>query len=386
VRRILVVIAVLATVVVGNASGRADAAAPASNSATWSIVPSPNPVDSDNSQLSGVACSGSDFCMAVGSQETARGDQPLAEKWNGQAWKIVPTKAVAKDSYLNSVSCIGSQWCIAVGSQITRQAVESGLAEDWNGSSWSIVTVPLPVPGSTLGLDSVSCVSASWCTSVGGYAKAGVNAQDQPLAERWNGKSWTVEPSPNPNAENGSELDGLACTAMNACTAGGNYAYGDIDNSIFALRWDGKTWTKEDQPNPAGEGFNVDSGVSCTGVRVCTSVGLWTNGGNVSEPLAESWNGTSWSSQRVPHPKGNNDAALNGVACVRAVCVSVGDWSTSAGEGLPEYTLAERRVGIASQSLERRRLHREPVLRRCRFELERHRHADARRGLLGIVR
>ncbi len=285
--------------------------------------------------------------IAVGGEESTTGDQPLVERWNGVEWKSLTISGVAKNSYLTSVSCVGVRWCAAVGSSISKKAVQRALVEVWNGSTWSIVHTPLPgSTGSTAGLDTVSCLSPTSCTAVGAFAGPGVNAQEKPLAEGWNGHVWTVQPTPNPMAENGSELDGLSCSAADACTAGGNYAYADVDDSVFAMRWDGSTWTEQKQVNPAGEGFNVDSAVSCTGADACTSVGLWTTGGNQSQALAESWNGSIWSRQAVPHPHGNNAAGLNGVSCVESACIAVGDWSRSSSGSKPELTLAEHWDGF----------------------------------------
>jgi hypothetical protein len=45
-------------------------------------------------------------------------------------------------------------------------------------------------------------------------------------------------------------------------------------------------------------------------------------------PLAEAWNGTSWSVQPVPNPQGSTATFLNGVACSSAgVCTAVGERS-----------------------------------------------------------
>ncbi len=337
----------LALVALALGMGTAPAGAdPASTAPTWSIVPGP-PISSDNATLMGVSCATADICIAVGGEEISTGEQPLAEQWNGAEWTQSTISGVAKDSYLTSVSCVGAQWCAAVGSSISKDAVQRALVEVWDGSSWTIEPTPLPgAPRSTAGLDSVSCLSATSCTAVGAFSRPGVNAQERPLAEAWDGHDWTIQPTPNPKAENGSQLSGLSCTAADACTAGGDYAFADVDDSVFALRWDGSTWKEQNQPNPGGQGFNVDSAVSCTGVDACTSVGLWTDGGNRSEPLAESWNGSVWSRQPVPHPQGNNDAGLDGVSCVESACVAVGDWSTSYGGDLPDYTLAEHWDGF----------------------------------------
>ncbi len=87
-----------------------------------------------------------------------------------------------------------------------------------DGQGWSITPSPNPrVP--TGQLFWVSCPAANSCMAVGTYVKAsgiGVN-----LAERWNGTSWRILPTPNPSGIAFSGLLGVACTAPSACTAVG---------------------------------------------------------------------------------------------------------------------------------------------------------------------
>jgi hypothetical protein len=176
--------------------------------------------------------------------------------------------------------------------------------------------------------------------AVGDFSK-NASAQSQPLAERWNGSAWTVVPAPNPHAENGSSLAGVSCTAASACTAGGDFDYADVAQSIFALRWNGTTWAMQKQPNPVGQNVNGDNAVSCASASACTSAGYLTNGGNVGQTLAEAWNGTTWAIQPSPNPAGNTGAALAGVSCPStSACSAVGNWSP-ATNGVPVNTLAE---------------------------------------------
>ena len=63
------------------------------------------------------------------------------------------------------------------------------------GSGWSVAPSPNPVIP-TGQLFWVSCSAADSCMAVGAYVKAlgaGVN-----LAERWNGHSWRILPTPSP--------------------------------------------------------------------------------------------------------------------------------------------------------------------------------------------
>ncbi|HEV2375812.1 MAG TPA: hypothetical protein VGS19_27055 [Streptosporangiaceae bacterium] len=321
----------------------------------WTIQASQNPASSHVAELSAVACGTPGDCWAVGDYETSTGQLTLAEHWNGRTWAIVatPNAPEAKDSLLSGVSCAGPSWCTAVGYQVITKpnyVVSHVLIEAWNGTRWAIQRSPGPSHNpSSVGLTSVSCTAPDSCTAVGGFTRTSLSAQSQPLAEHWNGSVWSIQPVPNPQAENGSELDGVSCTAGDACTAGGNYFYADIAASVFAERWDGTAWVMQQQPNSRGQDFNIDSAVSCTSTTVCVSAGLLTNGGNVSEPLAEAWNGTSWRLLHARDPRGSvGGASFSGLSCATSTsCVAVGDWSATTTGGLSDVTLAERWNGTA---------------------------------------
>jgi len=336
----LVAVSGVAVVVV---AGLLPGSALAGAAAGWSIQPSPNPAGSIDAQLAGVACTSARACVSVGDDISGKRYLTLAERWNGTRWAILatPNAPGTQGDILSGVSCAGAHWCTAVGYSFTAHAVQRALVEAWNGTAWTIQPTPLPAgPASSAGLDAVSCTAPDSCMAVGAFA-TNASAQSQPLAERWNGSVWTVVPAPNPQAENGSSLAGVSCTAASACTAGGDYDYADVFQSIFALRWNGTAWAMQKQPNPRGQDVNGDNAVSCVSASACTSAGYLTNGGNVGQTLAEAWNGTTWTIQRTPNPAGNNGAALAGVSCPStSACSAVGNWSPGSN-GTPVNTLAE---------------------------------------------
>jgi hypothetical protein len=163
----------------------------------------------------------------------------------------------------------------------------------------------------------------------GGYIKnLNADQQEQPLAEEWNGTSWTQLAAPNPHAENGSELTSVSCVSASACETDGDYDYADVAQSVFGYGWNGTTWTAQKQVNPSGQMANSDNSVSCTSASACTSAGSWTSIGLLG--LAERWNGTAWSRQTVPTPAKAVTDELVGVDCATATaCTAVGDSSTS---------------------------------------------------------
>ena len=91
--------------------------------------------------------------------------------------------------------------------------------------AWQVANSPdSTVPGGRI--ESVSCSSASACTAVGSDLEAdGLNVT---LAERWNGKSWKRQPTPNPAEDTGPDvrpkLLGVSCPAASFCLAVGTYA------------------------------------------------------------------------------------------------------------------------------------------------------------------
>jgi hypothetical protein len=122
--------------------------------------------------------------------------------------------------------------------------------------------------------EAVSCTSPRACTATGtDFDPAGPT-----LAERWNGKIWRVERTPNPANYSASfgevALDGVSCTSAKACTASGDYSPGGAA-AYFIESWNGKRWRLQPTPRPAGFERGALLGVSCAATR-CSAVGAYT--------------------------------------------------------------------------------------------------------------
>src|SRR5580698_7751230 len=284
--------------------------------ARWSITPSPNPAV-PTGQLFWESCTAATSCTAVGTYVKASGVAiTLAERWNGSQWLIQPTPNPqgAAGSSLFGVSCTTSSACTAVGNSVNQAGASQPLAERWDGTNWTIQPTPGPSQGGGF-LNGVACPSASSCTAVG-VSNAGT------LAERWDGTRWTIQPTPNAG-QGGGGLSGVACTSVSSCTAVGSSSAGTL-----AERWNGTRWTIQPTPNPA------------PGASVLTSVACTAAGGSSAGTLAERWDGTNWTIQPTPNPAGGQSAFLNTVACASAsACMAAGAYSTSSGTS---QTLAER--------------------------------------------
>jgi hypothetical protein len=138
-------------------------------------------------------------------------------------------------------------------------------------------------------LQGVSCSASNACTAVG-FGEAA----------RWDGIIWVRQTLADPNAQ----LNGVACPSANSCMAVGGNA---------VEHWDGVSWSSQSLPQPA----NLYA-VACPSVSDCMAVG---NG------VAEQWNGSSWTALPLAPPQPPNflTASMLGISCASAnACIAVG--------------------------------------------------------------
>jgi len=274
----------------------------------WSLTSSPNPTGSVGAFLSDVSCSASNSCTAIGSYSTSSQNFTLAERWNGSEWSLqsmptMPSETVYK---LESIACPASNDCTAVGyseTELGNKVVP--LAEHWNGTTWTVSSIANPEKATRAWIYGISCVSTSDCWAVGYRNKTG-NA----LAEHWNGSTWTV----NSPAELNKELTDISCGSSSSCVALA------IDGTL--ARWNGSTWSKETAPKPEGAASEALQGVSCYSASACVIVGWYNTPAN---PVAIGWNGSKWSIQTASFPVGVEAAYFNDTSCTSATgCTAVG--------------------------------------------------------------
>ena len=297
--------------------------AAASGTPTWTLQNMANPVTFTN--VTSVSCQ-STVCIAAGSQQDPNtGDLlTLAETWNGASWTVLPTPnpAGSLQSELSALSCTWATACTAVGSSATASTF-TPLVERWNGSSWAIQTASVPTGATAAQFRGTSCPRSTigWdCEAVGIYYNS--TGAEQLLAERWDGLVWTVQPMPIPTGGINGYMSGVSCTAPTACTAVGYYQTSSSSSTYIALieRWNGSTWAIP--PNPASSSDGYLNGVSCQTVSTCIAVGRDSKspGHRFGGPISEKWNGTSWTLKASPL-LGTDQfraGAFNAVSCASA--------------------------------------------------------------------
>jgi hypothetical protein len=260
--------------------------------------------------LSGVTCLRVTSCWAVGDQTVSGVTRTLIEHWNGSKWslKASPSVAGSADTFLSGVSCSARLNCWAVGGATLGSMKQEPIAEHWNGRKWSLTVLPEPVGLAADNLGGIWCPGATRCWAAGAASRQ-VGAALRPLAEHWTGKKWSVVPTRA--AGSFSELGGVFCRQDTNCWAVGGDAFGGL-----AEHWNGRKWSVAATPSTGG-GL---ASVWCPGTD-CFATG---NSGFPSA-IAERWNGRKWSlTPTAPLPPGTL-SALPGVSCVTSFnCFAVG--------------------------------------------------------------
>jgi hypothetical protein len=122
------------------------------NGSVWSIVPSPNASNGENS-LQSVSCVSASECVAVGYIDTGSTYETLAMVWNGSVWSIVPSpNAGTNGDLLLAVSCMSASDCLAVG--------YTGVGNNVYETLVLSLTGPVPPPSTTTTVASDPAVPA----------------------------------------------------------------------------------------------------------------------------------------------------------------------------------------------------------------------------------
>jgi hypothetical protein len=294
--------------------------------------------------LSSVSCPSTATCVAAGTSGSFGAERTLITRWNGTAWSIMPSPNATHagkplNSFLLGVSCSSAKSCFAVGYSIYYSF--RTLIERWDGKSWTIVPSPNRSQAKTALsiLEGVSCTSATNCFAVG---RSGSNDNQasayRTLTERWNGIAWTIVPSPNAVSGVG-ELAGVSCASATACVAVGNAYRYSVRKSLIET-WNGTAWTRVTSADPPSATHSALSGVSCASPTSCAAAGNSSGASKQNQTLVKTLAGGHWTIESSANPTGAKNSYLNAVWCrVVTSCVAAGSYDATGST----FTLVERR-------------------------------------------
>jgi hypothetical protein len=326
-------------------------ATPTPVAGTWQVVPSPA-IDVSNStfgaKLNAVAVVSASDVWAVGFGPQPGGPayvkQTLIEHWNGSQWSIVPSpnpSSVYSEVELDGVFALAANnvWAVGYGDNPpgTASPLDITLIEHWDGTSWSIVPSPNPDTQSNQ-LHAIAGVASNDLWAVGGRGDGITCCPDESLIEHWNGTSWSVVSNPGR-----SSLQGASALATNNVWAVGLAAAGgEIEH------WDGTAWTIVASPSEYGDS------ISLRAVTAVSATDLWAVGdlqdmyNNRYYSVTEHWDGTAWTAVGLVL----QDCTLRGVTAPGASDVWAVDASglmqTQHWDGASESVVSTPNPGIGS--------------------------------------
>jgi hypothetical protein len=204
---------------------------------------------------------------------------------------------------LNGVSAVSRSAAWAVGYSFNGSS-NKALIERWNGRRWRVQRSPNPGSTGTT-LYGVAAVSGSSAWAVGAAAEGFTS---NTVIEHWNGRRWRVQPSPN--AQPGpDELTAIAALSNSNAWAVGS---SDLLGRTLIEHWNGRRWRLQASPSPASFS-NVLTSVAAISARNVWAVGYTIEkGSSTTRTLTEHWNGRRWTVHTSPSP-GNQSNLLGGV-------------------------------------------------------------------------
>jgi hypothetical protein len=311
------------------------------NGQAWSLQSPVNPRTNRPDNFSSISCASPTLCFAAGSIGSFNNasHQTLIEMWNGTAWsvQVLGSPKNAQNQFFSSVSCGGPSSCVAVGDEHDNTGqMPLGLSEHWDGTTWSAVPTAVPAGASVTSMFGVSCGSPDSCTAVGQVGDP--DGGGGTLAEHFDGQKWTIEPTPAfpPSAQ--PQLLAVSCSGTD-CMAVGRKLSGNGFAPI-AESFNGHSWSLVSLATPAGSVAFTLGAISCASPASCYAVGASGTQSAPGSTLTEQWNGHSWAVVASPSAAGLDN--LNGVSCTSSQsCVAVGAAST----GTTQSTLAMRLSG-----------------------------------------
>jgi hypothetical protein len=211
----------------------------------------------------------------------------------------------------------------------SNQDATLGFAEHFDGKKWSVV----PTPNTGVNFNSFYGVAASegqaW--AVGEFQNS--SYQDRALIENWNGSQWSIANNPQP----GSQRDMLF--GASALSAADVWVVGDQEGAngkfeTLAEHWDGSNWTVIPTPDPGTSGNHLYAVHAVSSDNVWAA-GMTLNGDSPDQGLVEHWDGHQWSVVPLPPQPSADLVMLTGVAATDSQVWVTGEADSPEGGGQP---------------------------------------------------
>lgn len=272
----------------------------------WTVVSSPNAGPGFNS-LYGVAAVSANDIWAVGThivQGVPAAEYNLVLHYTNGQWAVVPSPSSGTFyDHLTGVAVVSANDIWAVGARCCSTPIQN-LTLHYSdpcivGTPTATPTPPTPTPCGPLGWSRVvNPTPAGGGGDLYGVTVAGPNDvwavgassnyPYQTLIEHWNGREWSIVPSPNASDTEPNVLKDVDASGPTDVWAVGYYG----NSPVYTLieHWDGTAWNIV--PSPSSSTLNYLNAVEVIAPNDVWAVGQDSTGGPA---LIEHWDGTAWS-------------------------------------------------------------------------------------------
>ncbi len=179
---------------------------------------------------------------------------------------------------VDSVSCVSSSFCVAGGRYYDTSGHRLAFTSVYNGSTWTDRQVASALnSGGYASVNSVSCVSSSFCAAGGLTYDA--SAGYQAFTSVYNGSTWTdVQVAGALNSGGNAYINSVSCVSSSFCVAGGRYRDAFNHDQAFTSVYDGSTWSDLQVAGALSTGgFSGSQSVSCVSNSFCVTGGFYVD-------------------------------------------------------------------------------------------------------------
>jgi len=203
------------------------------------------------------------------------------------------------------------------------------FAEHFDGKNWTVV--PTPTTGANFTSFYGVAASQGQAWAVGDYLNG--DYQDRALVEHWDGSQWSIASNPQP----GSVRDMLH--SATASSPSDVWVVGDQEGQngkfeTLAEHWEGHSWTVAQTPNPGSTGNHLYA-IDAVSANNVWAAGMQLSGDSPDQALVEHWDGKKWSVVAMPKPASADLVMLDGISATASQVWVTGEADSPEGGGQP---------------------------------------------------
>jgi len=211
----------------------------------------------------------------------------------------------------------------------SNQDATLSFAEHYDGKNWTVV----PTPNAGVNFNSFYGLAASqgraW--AVGEYLNG--RYQDRGLLEHWDGSKWSIANIPQPGPVRDMLFGASALSPSDVWTVGDQEGRNGKFETL-AEHWDGSSWSVVPAPDPGSTGNHLYA-VDAVSPDNVWAAGMQLSGDSPDRGLVEHWDGRHWSVVPLAAPASADLVMLDAISATSSQVWVAGEADSPEGGGQP---------------------------------------------------